>query len=74
VLCPYLEESSKLNDFKTSYGGLKIIKLEKSFKSGMYAGMFVPYKIMLKSGEIKEYKLAVRNDNPDKVWTIDGGF
>jgi outer membrane lipoprotein-sorting protein len=74
ALCPYIEHSSKLDQIKSIYGGLKILKLEKSFKSGLYGGMFVPYEIKLKSGETLSHKLALRNDNKSKVWTVDGGF
>jgi len=56
------------------YGGLELISLGKPFKSGLFPGEFVPYKIKLKSGEIKEFNLAVRNDNPTKTWEIDGGI
>ena len=56
------------------YGGLELISLGEPFKSGLFPGEFVPYKIKLKSGEIKEYNLAIRNDNPTKTWEIDGGI
>ncbi len=73
-LDPSFEHSANIGSFKADYGGLKIIKLEKSFKSGLYPGYFVAYEIRLKSGETLTGKLAVRNDNPAKVWEIDGGF
>jgi outer membrane lipoprotein-sorting protein len=56
------------------YGGLELISLGKPFKSGLFPGEFVPYKVKLKSGEIKEFNLAIRNDNPTKTWEIDGGI
>jgi hypothetical protein len=59
---------------KDYYGGLKIIRLGKAFKSGTYGGVFVPYEVKLKSGEIRKWNLAVRNDNEEKVWQVDGGF
>jgi hypothetical protein len=73
-LDPSLEHAKGIEEFKASYSGLKIIKMEKSFRSGIYPGTFVPYEIRLKSGEILSGKLAVRNDNPAKAWEIDGGF
>ena len=73
-LDPTLEHSSNLNDMKLEYGGLQVISVGKSFKSGLYAGKYVPYEVKLKSGNIQKYNLAVRNDNPEKLWVIDGGY
>lgn len=57
------------------YGGLEVISIGKPYqKPGQYAGWLVPYEIRLKSGELKEFNLAVRNDNPNRQWTIDGGI
>lgn len=56
------------------YGGLTILKIGEPFKSGLYPGEFIPYEVKLKDGTIKSYKLALRNDNPNKVWMVDGGL
>ena len=69
-----IEKSNNYNEFKAVYGGLKIIKLGKAFKSGQYPGVFIPYEVELKSGEKLTGNLALRNDNPDKRWVIDGGL
>jgi len=55
-------------------GGLEIISIGKPFKSGEYPGWFVPYEIKLKSGEVKKWNLAVRNDTSDGQWKWDGGL
>lgn len=62
------------NKIKNYYGDLKIIRLGTAFKSGMYGGVFVPYEVKLKSGEIRKWNLAVRNDNEEKIWQVDGGI
>lgn len=73
--CDFFKSNSeKVKKIKESFGGLKVIRIGKPFKSGLYPGEFVPYEIKLKSGEIMKLKLAVRNDNPNKVWIVDGGF
>jgi len=59
---------------KKYLGGLEVIHIGKAFKSGGYAGWFVPYEIKLKSGDIKKFNLAVRNDNPAKRYVVDGGL
>lgn len=66
--------SEKVNQIKEGFGGLKVIKIGEPFKSGIYPGEFVPYEIKFKSGKTKKFNLAVRNDNPNKVWIVDGGF
>jgi outer membrane lipoprotein-sorting protein len=57
-----------------TYGGMQVIKIGEPFKSGIYPGEFVPYEIKLSDGTIKKWKLALRNDNPNKVWMVDGGL
>lgn len=59
------------------YAGMKVISVgpfvqpEKPIK---YGGVYVPYEIVLKSGETKRAKLALRNDNPAKCYFVDGGY
>jgi hypothetical protein len=38
------------------------------------ASVFVPYKIQLKDGRTKKWQVAIRCDNADKRWYIDGGM
>jgi outer membrane lipoprotein-sorting protein len=73
-LIPGLMQSGNAAQIKEIMGGLKIISLGKAFKSGQYPGVFVPYEIKFRSGETKKFNLAIRNDNPGKKWTVDGGF
>ncbi|MCX6222868.1 MAG: hypothetical protein NTZ69_18020 [Bacteroidia bacterium] len=66
--------SEKVKKIKKNFGGLKVMRIGEPFKSGLYPGDFVPYEVKFKSGETKKFNLAVRNDNPNKVWIVDGGF
>jgi len=66
------EQQSKI--LESTYGGLQVIKIGEPFKSGLYPGEFVPYTIKLSNGAIKKWKLALRNDNKNKVWIVDGGL
>lgn len=59
---------------ESRYGGLQVIKIGEPFKSGNYPGEFIPYKVKLSNGSTKSHKLALRNDNPSKVWIVDGGL
>ena len=73
-LYPVVMQSSQADMMKNLLGGLTINFIGKSFKSGEYGGEFVPYEIRFKSGEIKKMNLALRNDNKEGKWYIDGGF
>jgi len=66
--------SEKVKNIEEFYGGLKVIRIGEPFKSGIFPHDFVPYEIKFKSGRIKKMNLAVRNDNPNKVWRVDGGW
>lgn len=58
---------------KDVLAGLEIVEIGTPFKSGLYPGWFVPYKLRIQ-GEVREHNLAVRNDNPARRWVVDGGF
>jgi outer membrane lipoprotein-sorting protein len=73
-LMPGLMQSGNAKEIREMVGGLTVISIGKAFKSGQYPGDFVPYEIKFKSGDTKKQNLAVRNDNPQKRWTVDGGF
>ena len=55
-------------------GGLQVISLGEPYQSGLYAGWFVPYTIKFPNGRVKQWNLAVRNDNSAHRWVFDGGF
>jgi len=65
---------------KKDLGGLQLISLGKPFwawprnGSQKFGGVFVPYEIQFKNGEVKKFQLSVRCDNPDKRWYVDGGL
>lgn len=62
------------NALRETYSGCKIISIGKPFVSGVYPGKFIPYEIRLRNGQIKKHNLALRNDNENKVWVLDGGL
>ena len=63
------------NDRLKGYlGGLKVVNLGKPFRDRSYAGIFVPYEIRFKDGQVKKFRLAVRQDNPERRWYFDGGL
>ncbi len=56
------------------YGGSQVVSLGEPFRSGKYPGWFVPYEVRLTNGETRHLNLALRNDNPQRRWMIDGGY
>jgi hypothetical protein len=65
----------KVDDrLKQAYGGIQVISVGEAFRSGLYPGWFVPYEIRMPGGRIKKHNLAVRNDNPQQRFILDGGF
>jgi hypothetical protein len=72
---PFSDLTQKVKDV---YGGLEIIEIGEPFQSGGYPGWFVPYKVRIEyAGAIpyvKEFNLALRNDNPAGRYVVDGGF
>lgn len=60
--------------FKQQFGGLQLMSLGEPFRSGFYGGWYVPYEIRLRSGAVKKWNLAVRNDNSVRRWIQDGGL
>lgn len=56
------------------FEGAEIIRQSEPFRSGMYPGVFVRYKMRLPDGKIEKWNIALRNDNPGGVWLVDGGI
>ena len=56
------------------YGGAERMHVGSAFRSGRYPGLFVPVEVVLKDGSRESLWLALRNDNPRRVWIVDGGF
>lgn len=50
---------------------LPIVEVGEAFWSAEHSAYFVKCRQL---GRVKEWKLAVRNDNPAKRWVVDGGF
>jgi len=72
-------EAGKFTDIdktvKAIYGGVTIVNLGEPFKSKSgFPGCFVPYEVKLRTGSVKKYNLAVRNDNAAGRWQVDGGY
>jgi len=56
--------------FKNWYG-MEILEIGEPYKKDNYVGEIIPCKIKIKSGEIVNATMAVRNDNEFKIWMLD---
>jgi hypothetical protein len=53
----------------------ELLFLGEPFRGGRYPGVYVPYRVRFgKEGQVKEFNLALRNDNPQRRWVYDGGI
>ena len=57
-----------------AYKGCTLVECDSAFKSGTYAGVFVPCKVKLANGKETKLNVAMRNNNLWNIWTLDGGF
>lgn len=63
-----------LDLMKQAYGGCRLITHKKHFRSGQYAGVFVPCEIVFADGRKSKITVALRNDNERGAWVADGGL
>lgn len=63
-----------MNVLKATYKGLEVKSIGKPRSSGLYAGKFVKCKVVMPDGSKETLNLALRNDNPQRVWIVDGGL
>ena len=70
ALCP----SPSAVDFLKELRPAELISLGEPFRTGRYAGVYVPYRVRLADGALREHNLALRNDNPQGRWVYDGGM
>lgn len=67
--CPFFD----VELLRDRYYGCTVLEMEESVKSGLYAGEFVPVKVLFSNGEIENLMVALRNDNEQRSWVLDGG-
>lgn len=56
------------------YGGMQVEEVGKAYRSGSYAGWYVPVRCTLRDGRQGTLKLALRKDNASDRWYVDGGL
>ena len=56
------------------YKGVEVRSIGKAQSSGLYPGKFVKCKVIMPDGSKETLRLALRNDNRQGVWLVDGGL
>ena len=56
------------------YEGAAPSEIGEPVRSGEYPGQFVPCKLLMRDGSVREIMLALRNDNAGSCWVVDGGI
>jgi hypothetical protein len=69
-----VRSANALKSVQARFGGSRLLKVGNSFNSGIYAGVYVPYVVLLRSGDTISGNIAIRNDNSYHTWSIDGGY
>lgn len=51
-----------------------MVECSAPVRSGNYPGLFIPCRLQMADGSTEELHLALRNDNPQRSWVVDGGL
>lgn len=63
-----------LERLKPRFEGSRLVEMQKPFRSGRYPGVFVRCRIRTAKGKKEKLQLALRNDNAQGTWVVDGGI
>ena len=69
-----LYKGDTMKVLESKYKGVKVKSIGKAQSSGLYAGKFVKCKVIMPDGSKETLMLALRNDNKQGVWVVDGGL
>jgi hypothetical protein len=61
------------DQIKQTAGGLELVSIGTAFSSKSYPGLFVPFEIKLKNGEVLKHNVALKKDGKTGRWWVDGG-
>lgn len=69
-----LYKGDTMKVLESKYKGVEVKSIGKAQSSGLYAGKFVKCKVVMPDGSKETLMLALRNDNKQGVWVVDGGL
>lgn len=59
---------------RNRYAGATVVECSTPVRSGNYPGLFIPCRLRMADGTTEKLHLALRNDNAQQRWVIDGGL
>lgn len=59
---------------RSRYAGATVVECSAPVRSGNYPGLFVPCRLRMADGTTEKLHLALRNDNAQRRWVVDGGL
>lgn len=59
---------------RSRYAGATVVECSAPVRSGTYPGLFVPCRLRMADGTTEKLHLALRNDNAQRRWVVDGGL
>lgn len=59
---------------RSRYAGATVVECSAPVRSGTYPGLFVPCRLRMADGTTEKLHLALRNDNAQQRWVVDGGL
>ena len=69
-----LYKGDTMKVLESRYKGVEVKSIGKAQSSGLYPGKFVKCKVVMPNGSKETLMLALRNDNKQGVWVVDGGL
>lgn len=69
-----LYKGDTMKVLESRYKGVEVKTIGKAQSSGLYPGKFVKCKVVMPDGSKETLMLALRNDNKQGVWVVDGGL
>lgn len=69
-----LYKGDTMKVLESRYKGVEVKSISKAQSSGLYPGKFVKCKVVMPDGSKETLMLALRNDNKQGVWVVDGGL
>lgn len=59
---------------RSRYAGATVVECSAPVRSGNYPGLFIPCRLRMADGTTEKLHLALRNDNAQQRWVVDGGL
>lgn len=59
---------------RSRYAGATVVECSAPVRSGTYPGLFIPCRLRMADGTTEKLHLALRNDNAQQRWVVDGGL